>query len=297
MAWRCPTTCWPSASAAWPPPTRPACRPCAPGRRPSRPKSRWTSSSATPWPTSTAGRTRPGRRATTPWSSECASARWPCRPALPFSTAVAKSLFKLMSYKDEYEVARLYTDGRFLERLREQFEGDLQLEFHMAPPFLAKSRHGQPPREDPPRRVDVAGDALAGARQAPARHGAGRLRPHRGAPHGACADHAVRSAHRRTARTPDAADREAGHRDRRPAADDARLSATSRSPTSRWRGCARPSCCTSWMRSAGRDRRPAAAPGRSAASRWWRGDNGRRLSALGWARVARQPPRAFSLAI
>jgi indolepyruvate ferredoxin oxidoreductase len=66
-------------------------------------------------------------------------------PALPFSTAVAKSLFKLMSYKDEYEVARLYTDGRFLERLREQFEGDLQLEFHMAPPFIAKSRHGQPP--------------------------------------------------------------------------------------------------------------------------------------------------------
>jgi indolepyruvate ferredoxin oxidoreductase len=66
-------------------------------------------------------------------------------PRLPFTTAVAKSLLKLMSYKDEYEVARLYTDGRFLERLREQFDGELQLAFHMAPPFLAKSRHGQPP--------------------------------------------------------------------------------------------------------------------------------------------------------
>src|SRR5262249_42166741 len=47
--------------------------------------------------------------------------------------AVARNLFKLMAYKDEYEVARLYTDGAFLANLREQFEGELRLQFHLAP--------------------------------------------------------------------------------------------------------------------------------------------------------------------
>ncbi|MBA5685748.1 indolepyruvate ferredoxin oxidoreductase family protein [Rugamonas apoptosis] len=54
------------------------------------------------------------------------------------ATAVAKSYFKLMSYKDEYEVARLYTDGRFVEQLQQQFEGDFTLKFNLAPPLLAK---------------------------------------------------------------------------------------------------------------------------------------------------------------
>ena len=52
--------------------------------------------------------------------------------------AVAHSYFKLMAYKDEYEVARLYTDGQFLEKLKQQFEGDFQLKFNLAPPLLAK---------------------------------------------------------------------------------------------------------------------------------------------------------------
>lgn len=60
-----------------------------------------------------------------------------------FSRAVAESLFKLMSYKDEYEVARLYTDGTFMQTLREQFEGDFELEFHMAPPALAGRRQSE----------------------------------------------------------------------------------------------------------------------------------------------------------
>ena len=43
-----------------------------------------------------------------------------------------------MAYKDEYEVARLYTDGSFLAQLRQQFEGDYKLEFHLAPPLMAE---------------------------------------------------------------------------------------------------------------------------------------------------------------
>ncbi len=68
---------------------------------------------------------------------------------LKLTTAVAHNLAKLMAYKDEYEVARLYTDPVFLERLRETFEGepgtDYQLRFHMAPPRFAKrDAHGHP---------------------------------------------------------------------------------------------------------------------------------------------------------
>jgi len=69
-------------------------------------------------------------------------------PSLPFTRAVAMSLGKLMAYKDEYEVARLYTDGGFERQLREQFEGDLKLEFHMAPPLIARpGPNGEPPRK------------------------------------------------------------------------------------------------------------------------------------------------------
>jgi indolepyruvate ferredoxin oxidoreductase len=68
-------------------------------------------------------------------------------PQLPLTRAVARSLAKLMSYKDEYEVARLYTDGSFRRQLAEQFEGDLKLEFHMAPPMIARPKNGQPPKK------------------------------------------------------------------------------------------------------------------------------------------------------
>ena len=54
------------------------------------------------------------------------------------SMAVAKNYAKLMAYKDEYEVARLYTDGRFVEQLKTQFEGDFSLKFNLAPPMFAK---------------------------------------------------------------------------------------------------------------------------------------------------------------
>jgi indolepyruvate ferredoxin oxidoreductase len=53
--------------------------------------------------------------------------------------AVARYLFKLMAYKDEYEVARLYTDGAFLKQVETEFDGDnLRFEFHLAPPLLAR---------------------------------------------------------------------------------------------------------------------------------------------------------------
>jgi indolepyruvate ferredoxin oxidoreductase len=61
--------------------------------------------------------------------------------ALPGSTVltdtVARALFKLTAYKDEYEVARLYTDGDFLKRIAGHFEGDYRLKFHLAPPLVA----------------------------------------------------------------------------------------------------------------------------------------------------------------
>ena len=51
--------------------------------------------------------------------------------------ATARNLFTLMAYKDEYEVARLYTDGAFIKKLQRQFEGEFTLDYHLAPPLLA----------------------------------------------------------------------------------------------------------------------------------------------------------------
>ncbi|MFK7733274.1 MAG: indolepyruvate ferredoxin oxidoreductase family protein [Pseudomonadales bacterium] len=53
------------------------------------------------------------------------------------SLAVAKAAYKLMAYKDEYEVARLYSEPEFKEKLQAQFEGDYTLEFNLAPPIIA----------------------------------------------------------------------------------------------------------------------------------------------------------------
>ena len=58
------------------------------------------------------------------------------------SKAVARNLFKLMAYKDEYEVARLHADPAFREQIALQFEGDYKLGFHLAPPLLARKKPG-----------------------------------------------------------------------------------------------------------------------------------------------------------
>ena len=60
--------------------------------------------------------------------------------------AVGRYYAKLMAYKDEYEVARLHADPQFVQTIREQFEGDYHLVFHLAPPLLARTdpRTGAP---------------------------------------------------------------------------------------------------------------------------------------------------------
>ena len=57
---------------------------------------------------------------------------------LALTKTVARNYHKLLAYKDEYEVARLYTDGEFTESLKQQFDGDYKLTFHLAPPLLSK---------------------------------------------------------------------------------------------------------------------------------------------------------------
>jgi indolepyruvate ferredoxin oxidoreductase len=62
--------------------------------------------------------------------------------------AVARNLFKLMAYKDEYEVARLFGNGEFARQLAEEFDGaSLSLEFHLAPPLLARRGRNDEPKK------------------------------------------------------------------------------------------------------------------------------------------------------
>jgi len=58
---------------------------------------------------------------------------------LAVTASVAHAYAKLLAYKDEYEVGRLYTDGTFQRALQAQFEGELKVSFHMAPPLLSRA--------------------------------------------------------------------------------------------------------------------------------------------------------------
>ena len=62
----------------------------------------------------------------------------PANTELPLTAPVARNYFSLLAYKDEYEIARLYSNGDFEQTLAAQFEGDYRLRFHLAPPLLAK---------------------------------------------------------------------------------------------------------------------------------------------------------------
>ncbi len=57
---------------------------------------------------------------------------------LPLTEAVARNYHKLLAYKDEYEVARLYTNGDFLKTLNKQFTGNYKLKFNLAPPIMER---------------------------------------------------------------------------------------------------------------------------------------------------------------
>jgi indolepyruvate ferredoxin oxidoreductase len=67
-------------------------------------------------------------------------------PEQRLSKAMARNYYKVLAYKDEYEVARLYSDGSFTRQLAETFAGDYRLEFHLAPSWLCKpdAKTGQP---------------------------------------------------------------------------------------------------------------------------------------------------------
>ena len=85
--------------------------------------------------------------------------------------AVAVNLFRLMAIKDEYEVARLYTDGSFAKQLRREFASWGKLEFHLAPPLLAARGPGhRPPGQGEIRAVDDARLPAARGRAGAPRH-------------------------------------------------------------------------------------------------------------------------------
>ena len=62
---------------------------------------------------------------------------------LPLTRAVATYLYKVMAYKDEYEVARLYADPAFQEKLSATFAGDYTLSFNLAPPIFSRGNDAQ----------------------------------------------------------------------------------------------------------------------------------------------------------
>jgi indolepyruvate ferredoxin oxidoreductase len=103
-----------------------------------------------------------------------------------FALAVARQAFKLMAYKDEYEVARLHSAASFRADIERQFEGDVKLRFHLAPPLLS--------RVDP--RTGAPAKMAFGAWISPVFRALARLKRLRGTPF----DPFGRSAERRTER-------------------------------------------------------------------------------------------------
>jgi indolepyruvate ferredoxin oxidoreductase len=105
--------------------------------------------------------------------------------------AVARSYFKLLAYKDEYEVARLYTSGSLESQLEREFEGDYRLSVHLAPQFLPNLLAPRDPRTGRVRKWEIPGWLMLPAFRAMA-----ALRFLRGTPF----DPFGRTAHRRLER-------------------------------------------------------------------------------------------------
>ena len=97
---------------------------------------------------------------------------------------MARNLFKLMAVKDEYEVARLYTDGSFKRQLDGQFQGYERLEFHLAPPLLGRKGADGKARKSTFGPWMMKAFRVLAAAQAAARHAVRRVRLFRGAAHG-----------------------------------------------------------------------------------------------------------------
>ena len=119
---------------------------------------------------------------------------------------MARNYAKLLAYKDEYEVARLYAESAFQAQLNQQFEGDFRLKFHLAPPLFASRdpKTGHLIKQEfgawmlPAFRLLAKLKALRGTRLRP-------LRLHQGAQDRAGADRRIRGAGRRAAGRPHAA--------------------------------------------------------------------------------------------
>lgn len=60
---------------------------------------------------------------------------------------VARNYFKVLATKDEYEVARLFTNGDFMKKIESQFEGSYKLNFHLAPPIMNNAKPGEEPQK------------------------------------------------------------------------------------------------------------------------------------------------------
>ncbi|MBO6850988.1 MAG: 2-oxoacid:acceptor oxidoreductase family protein, partial [Marinobacter sp.] len=61
--------------------------------------------------------------------------------------AIAENYAKVLAYKDEYEVARLFSNGSLRKQLTEEFEGEVELEFNLAPPLLSRGKNGERPKK------------------------------------------------------------------------------------------------------------------------------------------------------
>ncbi|MGI9520455.1 MAG: indolepyruvate ferredoxin oxidoreductase family protein [Hyphomicrobiaceae bacterium] len=72
------------------------------------------------------------------WIAKAEAAQLPGETGL--AVAAAKAYYKLLAYKDEYEVARLFTSGAFAEQVAAQFDGVKKIEFHLAPPLISWKR-------------------------------------------------------------------------------------------------------------------------------------------------------------
>ena len=190
------------------------------------------------------------------------AARAPGKTGL--ADAVARYLFKLMAYKDEYEVARLYSDGAFVKQVNSELDGEqLRFHVHLAPPLLARrDKVTGEPKQDDVRPVDFPAVPVARQIQGPARHGLRSVRVFGRAQDRADARARLRGAARRAARQAQWLTTTTSRSGSPPFRKKSAASATSRCATSRPRRPTKPPCSTSFAPAPRRCSRPRSSPGR-----------------------------------